>query len=105
MQGLFICFVNVFFTPIISLAVYSKRKGIRLGLRANCVVSFCISTAANLLVTRFFAVVTHAVFHKNAGYDSVIYTFLSMVSALIIALSAELLEKYCADLKETEIEK
>ena len=85
-----ICFVNLFFVPAVSLAIFCRR--------GNCPRSFCLDTllwyalfvVADLVAARVLAVLLRM---GIVPIDGRWYTVLAAVCAVAVALCADFLSK------------
>ena len=88
-----ITFINLFFVPMISLAIL-RKKNLLSDNYFDIFKSYCILCVANLIFTRFFIFFARIILHSTIELFSIKYTLISSISAIIMSYIYFILKKY-----------
>lgn len=87
-------FLNIFFVPVISLAVYFRRQNKELTFNMNFVVKYVIFSVVVLIVTYMIMKALEVTIGVGALPSSPLYTIVATFVAFVLPYIYEIYKKY-----------
>ena len=83
MLSSFMCFINLFFTPVIGLNFFLKRNDMELRFTGNFLLSYILFTVWNIPFTKILITLARLV-DLSISVDSGIYTVVAIISSVFV---------------------
>ena len=96
----FVCFINFFLVPTLTLWLWGKRKKFLILFDAKNFLRYALCTVSNLILTHVFVVFVRVFFHHRIWNDGCTYTVLAVFSAVLIFFFYDLIKKVSSDIDE-----
>ena len=89
-----LCFINLFFLPVITMYIYFKRNGRTLSFSCENLCIYIVLTAALSVLCKIVTVIINLVSGFVISPSSSYYTLVGIAVAAAFAVLIELLSKY-----------